>query len=232
MAVPDKQADTVARAFHDNWLMRYGVPAWITTDNGKEFGGAFDHQLERLGVEYVHSSPYHPQSNGAVERLVRTMKSILSAKVATAVRSWPALLPQVRAEYMARVHSTTGFSPNELVFASPVKLPAPVGALHWDDKPRPMAASAAAHVAQRDARFERYVAAAYDRILKSQQATVERARAQLAASDKRGGETSRSRRFSLPVRASRTQKSSLRTVCGSCSAQECRWCGADRAALH
>ena len=93
--IPDKKADTVARAFHDRWLMRFGVPEWVTSDNGQEFGGAFRHQLERLGIALVHSSPYHPQANGAVERLVRTKKTILVAKAANAVYDWPALLPQV-----------------------------------------------------------------------------------------------------------------------------------------
>ena len=31
--IPDKSADTVARAVHDYWFMRYGMPEWLTTDN-------------------------------------------------------------------------------------------------------------------------------------------------------------------------------------------------------
>lgn len=45
VAVPNKEAKTVARAFHDRWLMRYGVPEWVTSDNGREFAGEFAHQL-------------------------------------------------------------------------------------------------------------------------------------------------------------------------------------------
>jgi transposase InsO family protein len=71
-----------------------------TSDNGSEFAGAFRHQLERFGFEHVTTSAYHPQSNGAAERLVATVKSILAAKVAGAVHDWPALLPQIRMEYM------------------------------------------------------------------------------------------------------------------------------------
>ena len=127
--LPNKQAATVARAFHDRWLMRYGVPVWATTDNGTEFGGAFRHQLERLGVQLVHSAPYHPHSNGAVERVVRTMKTILAAKVVDAMHDWPALLPQVQGEYMSRVHAVTGYIPNQLVFSHAVKMPPPVGGL-------------------------------------------------------------------------------------------------------
>ena len=56
----DKQAATVARAFHNSWLMRYGLPEWLTSDNGSEFSGAFRHQLERFGIEHVPTSVYHP----------------------------------------------------------------------------------------------------------------------------------------------------------------------------
>jgi transposase InsO family protein len=171
--LPDKQASTVARVFHDFWLMRYGLPEWLTSDNGSEFAGAFRHQLERFGVEHVPTSAYHPQSNGAAERLVATLKSILSAKVAGAVHDWPSLLPQVRMEYMQRVHSATGYSPNHLVFATKPRLPPPVGALRWEAR----AASAAApfpqtdfssHVAARDECAQGLFSAAYDRILARQ----------------------------------------------------------------
>ena len=76
--IPDKSADTVARAVHDHWFMHYGMPEWVTTDDGTEFAGAFRHQLERFGIDHVQTSAYHPQSNGAVERLVRTMKDMLA----------------------------------------------------------------------------------------------------------------------------------------------------------
>ena len=50
------QAATVGRAFQDSWLMRYGLPTWLTSDTGTEFGGLFRHQLERLGVTHIHTS--------------------------------------------------------------------------------------------------------------------------------------------------------------------------------
>lgn len=106
--LPDKGADSVARVVHDSWFMRYGLPEWVTTDNGTEFSGVFRHQLERFGVDHVQTSAYHPQSNGAVERLVRTMKTMLAAKVAGATHDWPALLPQTRMEYMQRRHASKG----------------------------------------------------------------------------------------------------------------------------
>ena len=37
IAIPDKQADTVANALFTKWLCRHGLPAEIVSDNGKEF---------------------------------------------------------------------------------------------------------------------------------------------------------------------------------------------------
>ena len=86
---------------------------------------------------------------------------------------------------MARVHATTQFSPNELVYAKKLKLPAPVGDLHWDAS-EPAVASLGAYVGERDARFDGFCAAAYDRILRSQRASMDRAR--VAAARRPGGE--------------------------------------------
>ena len=92
--IPDKSAGTVARAVHDYWFMRYVMPEWVTTDNGTAFAGAFRHQLERFGIDHVQTSTYRPQSNGAVERLVRTMKDVLAAKDSGGTHDWAALLPR------------------------------------------------------------------------------------------------------------------------------------------
>ena len=175
----------MARAFHDRWLMCYGVPVWATTDNGTEFGGAFRHQLERLGVQLVHSAPYHPQSNGTVERVVRTMKTILAAKVVDAMQDGLALLLQVQGEYMSRVHAVTGYSSNQLVFSHAVKMPPPVGGLLWDCESYSIS-SRAAYVQECDARSTHYAAAAYDNILRSQERSMERQARQIAAKTSRG----------------------------------------------
>ena len=111
--------------------MRYGCPSWLTSNNGTEFQGAFRHQLERFEIEHIHTSSHHPQSNGAAERVVQTLKSMLASKVAGAMHYWRSMLPTLRMEYMQRRHSTTGYSPNELVFATEVRIPPPVGELHW-----------------------------------------------------------------------------------------------------
>ena len=78
-----KAADVVA-SFH-RAAAAHGFPASLLTDNGAVFtatprGGRCAIELEtaRLGIRSVHSSPYHPQTCGKVERLHQTLKRFLA----------------------------------------------------------------------------------------------------------------------------------------------------------
>jgi len=77
-------------------VRRFSVPATILSDNGKCFVGtrsdpkkrrvvpkgtwkptAFEAELLDLGIELINSRPYHPQTNGKVERFFRTLEDEL-----------------------------------------------------------------------------------------------------------------------------------------------------------
>ncbi len=64
---------------------RFGLPASVLTDNGRIFTarsiGAkvlLESELERLGIVFKHSTPYHPQTCGKVERFHQTVKRFLA----------------------------------------------------------------------------------------------------------------------------------------------------------
>ena len=59
----------------------------MLTDNGCIYTGRYrggkvvmETELEALGVSYEHSSPYHPQTCGKVERFHQTMKKYLAKR--------------------------------------------------------------------------------------------------------------------------------------------------------
>jgi transposase InsO family protein len=110
-----KAADVVA-AFHEA-ASAHGFPASLLTDNGAIFtavprGGMCAIELETaaLGIRYVHSSPYHPQTCGKVERFHQTLKRWLAKQGwAKDVAELQACLDRFRAYYNeVRPHRAIG----------------------------------------------------------------------------------------------------------------------------
>ncbi|KAL7297126.1 hypothetical protein TKK_0009546 [Trichogramma kaykai] len=123
-AVPiaDMQAATVARAFVETWVARYGVPETITTDQGMQFDGELIARLCKLfGSNKIRTTPYHPQSNGLLERWQRDFKSALMCFESD--EGWTKILPQVMLGLRTRVRSDINSSPAEMVFGSTLRLP-------------------------------------------------------------------------------------------------------------
>ncbi|GFT99444.1 transposon Tf2-9 polyprotein [Trichonephila clavipes] len=72
---PDMTAETTARALMHGWISRFGCPTTITTDRGTNFESNLFRELTRmLGCNRIHSTSYHPQANGIIERLHRHLK--------------------------------------------------------------------------------------------------------------------------------------------------------------
>jgi transposase InsO family protein len=82
-----KAADVVGASIEP--LRPHGFPASLLSDNGAVFtaaprGGrcAIEIELDSLGISYRHSSPYHPQTCGKVERFHQTLKRWLARQEA------------------------------------------------------------------------------------------------------------------------------------------------------
>ena len=78
-----KAADAVQTFY--SAVEEYGLPARFLSDNAAVFSGksrrgrvALESELDRLGVQCVHSTPYHPQTCGKVERFHQTLKLFLA----------------------------------------------------------------------------------------------------------------------------------------------------------
>jgi transposase InsO family protein len=80
-ACADEQRNTVQNRL-ELTFRRYGLPVAFFVDNGKPWGDSsgqrwtkFAVWLLKLGVDVLHSRPYHPQSRGKNERFHRTLKA-------------------------------------------------------------------------------------------------------------------------------------------------------------
>lgn len=76
--ITNQTAETIAFAFINGWISRFGTPRKITTDQGRQFESELFQQLnQKLGIDRFRTTAYHPQSNGIIERFHRTLKNSL-----------------------------------------------------------------------------------------------------------------------------------------------------------
>ena len=102
---------------------RVGVPSEILTDQGTNFMSKLLSKLYRLlHVRRIRTSPYHPQTDGLVERFNGTLKSMLR-KTAVEGKDWDKLLPYLLFAYREVPQASTGFSPFELMYGRHVRGP-------------------------------------------------------------------------------------------------------------
>ena len=57
----------------------HGIPAQLVSDNGPQYSAKeFQDFTESCGIVHITSSPHYPQANGSSERMVQTVKNILT----------------------------------------------------------------------------------------------------------------------------------------------------------
>ena len=108
----------------DKWLPTFGFPLFLHSDQGKEFHNTMVHNLsELLGTVKTKTTPYHPRSDGLVERFNRSLLAMLAMFVSKEHDNWDDLLPFMMLAYNTTVHTSTGFTPHWLVFGEQCNLP-------------------------------------------------------------------------------------------------------------
>ncbi|VDI64442.1 Hypothetical predicted protein [Mytilus galloprovincialis] len=87
------------------YIYLYGAPRILQSDNGKEFTNKdLEGVVEEFKSKQIHGRPYHPQSQGRVERFNRTMTTFFRVKMST-VKDWVEELPHFYYTYNNRVNS-------------------------------------------------------------------------------------------------------------------------------
>ena len=71
--------------------------------------------VETVGIEHKVTSPYYPRTNGQTEKTNGTLIEALRKSIGTDALNWPKYLGWIVMSYNSRQHSTTGFSPFELL---------------------------------------------------------------------------------------------------------------------
>lgn len=118
----DITAETVAKIIYEGWITRFGICRFLTSDQGRQFeSNLFSQLMKCMGIHRIRSSPYHPQSNGAVERWHRSLKVALRARLDS--KSWVEELPTVMLGLRTTLRSDSNLSAAELVYGCTLRLP-------------------------------------------------------------------------------------------------------------
>ncbi|XP_039862407.1 uncharacterized protein LOC120718122 [Simochromis diagramma] len=112
---------------------RVGIPDEILTDQGTNFTSKLMQLFHnQLGISAIRTSPYHPQTDGLVERFNQTLKRMLQKFVSDTGKDWDQWLPFLLFAYREVPQASTGFSPFELLYGCDVQGPLDLLRKGWE----------------------------------------------------------------------------------------------------
>lgn len=110
-------AETVAQLFLDNVVRLHGMPKSIVSDHDRIFVSSFWRELFRItDTKLVHSSAYHPQTDGQSERVNQCLEMYLRCSVNRFPKKWRSWLPLAEFWYNSSFHSSLGCSPFKVLY--------------------------------------------------------------------------------------------------------------------
>lgn len=123
-AVRDNTAQTAVRFLKEDIIAKYGTPRCLLTDNGTHFTSSLMTELiKQIGATHLYSTPYHPQTNGQIERYNSTMDAKIAALSNLRKTDWDDQLPFVTFNYNTSQHSSTQQIPFEMMYGRTAVLP-------------------------------------------------------------------------------------------------------------
>jgi hypothetical protein len=123
-ALPNQEAETVAKVLVDQFVSRFGTPVELHSDQGRNFESrVFSEMCKLLGIKKTRTTPLHPQSDGMVERFNRTIKHQLAIFVNENQKDWDEHIPLLLMAYRTATHESTGLTPAKVMMGRELRVP-------------------------------------------------------------------------------------------------------------
>jgi len=111
------ETKTVTKSLKEKWFNNFGLPDLIISDGGTYFTSvAMQGFLKSLSISHHITSPYHPSSNGLVERSFYTIKDRIYATCAERRCEWDECLHLIELGLRSSPNITTGVSPFKIIY--------------------------------------------------------------------------------------------------------------------
>ena len=116
-----------------DFFARYGLPRVLQSDRGSNFSSReFERQMTEWGIKHVFATPYHPESQGILERFHLTLKNALTKYCYENSSNWDVNIPYVLFAVRSAPSETLGFTPFEMVYGHNVRGPLEVIREQWE----------------------------------------------------------------------------------------------------
>src|ERR671929_1351041 len=121
-AVSEATADATAQFLYEQIICQHGCPQIILSDRGTHFNNnTIKALIKKFQVNHLLSTPYHPQTNGLVERFNRTLCESL-ARLSLKNHDWDLYIAPTLFAYQTTKHATTKIEPFFLVYGRTARL--------------------------------------------------------------------------------------------------------------
>jgi hypothetical protein len=115
--IPQQDANTAAREFVLNIILKMGTPKHISTDQGTNFlSDLFKNTCKLLKIKKLQTTAFRPESNGGLERSHRVLAEYLRHYVNEDQTNWDECVPYAMYVYNTTIHTATGYTPFEPVY--------------------------------------------------------------------------------------------------------------------
>ena len=114
---PNQTAKTVAKFLYQGYISIFGAPARLLSDWGANFMSSIINKMcKLLSMRKLQTMPYHPQTNGLVERSHQTIMQMTGKLEGDKKADWPRHLAEIVHAYNATQSTMTGYSPHYSMF--------------------------------------------------------------------------------------------------------------------
>jgi len=134
-AIKAQTSEITAEFLAEDIVCRIGSPDIITSDRGVNFVSNLLVELYQLmDIKHIKTSSYHPSANGIAESFMKEINNRTAMYLDEGKANWDKQLQWIVWGHNNVIHSTTGFTPNKIVYGEEPRIPIDTTLEHLRDE--------------------------------------------------------------------------------------------------